>query len=245
MDLNYIDSFIKSKLQYFVDPNPYPTVFSNRINLLPVLMHTSTNRVIGVAKYYSSVEGLMDHNISDRSSLCTPNGFEDFDIENYKTWIVRYDKSKSNWITDFDLKNDEEINYFILMNQKLKMLDILVDTVCNQNGRLVYRLPYDQQLLLGKLSEIKIITDNNITTDELNEYPIISSYAKFRNITLSEAVNEMKFKIQNDFTYLSEVEYIRLKYTKIIREETDLTNLKNIGEELKNELYGYSRFGVL
>ena len=131
------------------------------------------------------------------------------------------------------------------MQQKINLVDIITDSVCMQKSRATYKLPYEHILLVGKLHEIEKITSSNIISDQLNEYPITSSYAKFRNIEFKDAVAEIQFQLQHDFTYISELEYLRLKYTKIVRDETNIENLKNILEDFKNEIYGYSRFDTL
>lgn len=239
-----VDSIIESHRKNFMSQS-YMVPITGRSEPVPVLMHTGTGRILGVAKFYLSVEGLLNYDISDRNTLGTPNNLCEIAVENFKTWTVRYNKSKDYWNVDLSFKDSDEVNYFILMNQKLKMMDIINEIIFNQSARLVYKLPYEHAVAAGRLDEINKILTNNIQSDDLNQYPFVSSYAKFRQIEFREAVNELHFKIQNDSTYLSEVEFVRMKYTKLVREQKDLSNFDSICNELMNELYGYSRFGVL
>jgi hypothetical protein len=245
MDTQEIDSIIESQSKYFIKNRHSPIRIDANAGLIPILMHTASSRIIGISSYHLSIEGLLDHNTSERSSFNTKTLTSNLAVSDHKLWTVQLDRIKEQWRVDLNFNSVDEVNYFILMNQKLKLVDIITDSVCMQKSRSTYKMPYEHVLLIGKLHEIEKITSNNITSDELNEYPIVSSYAKFRNISFETAVTEIQFQIKHDFTYISELEYLRLKYTKIVRDETSIENLKNILDDFKNEVYGYSRFDTL
>ena len=199
-------------LNTFVPPQVIQ--ISPRIGPIPVLMHTSSQRIIGIAKFFMSVESLLDHNTTERNSLSTVNPSEEYIIETNKMWLIRHDKSKECWKKDLNVTHDQ-VEYFTVLNQKLEMLDILNNYILYSTLRLANKTPYEQLVLTGRLNEINSIKLNSISSDAVHEYPLISSYASFRDISLLDAVNEIEFKIQNDFAHISELENLRLRYSKI------------------------------
>ena len=58
------------------------------------------------------------------------------------------------------------------MNEKLKTIDAVNDILCIQKARLVYKLPYEQNILIGKLYEVDKIISNNVQTFPFVEKPI-------------------------------------------------------------------------
>jgi len=245
MEMYEIDAIVDKHKNNFVDNQNYMVHISDCHGVIPILMHTASSRVIGVAKSFLSIQSLLDHNTSERFSFGSPRQNTDFNVPNFKIWTVKYDRSKETWGVDLNFSGTEQIDYLIFMNQKLKLIDSINNTICNNQARLTHKLPYEQYMLIGKLDEINKIITNNIQEDSLNNYPLVSAYARDRNISLQDATKELSFQIKNDFTHLSELEYLRLKYSRIVREETDMSNFRTIEHDLMNELYGYSRFGVL
>jgi hypothetical protein len=245
MDIKDIDSIIESQSKYFIQTKFSTIRVDGSTGLIPVLLHTASSRIIGVSQYHLAIEGLLDHNTSERNSFNSKTPAQNLVISEGKLWTVQLDKIKEQWKLNLNFNGVEEIQYFILMNQKLKLIDIITDSICMQKARSVYKLPYEQHLMIGKMYEVEKITNKNIMSDEFNEYPIVSSYARFRGIDFQNAVTEIQFQLKHDFTYLSEIEFVRLKYTKIVRDENSIENLKNIFDDFRNEIHGYSRFDTL
>ena len=244
MEIQYIEKIVEENRKHFVNTWSQNVQLHGNFGMVAILMDSS-HRLIGIAHNYITVESLLNHKTAERSSFACRNAQENMFVNSDFMWTVKYNKVKETWEQDLNFKDDSEVNYFILMNEKLKTIDAVNDILCIQKARLVYKLPYEQNILIGKLYEVDKIISNNVQTDELNEYPIVSAYAKFRNITISEAANEIQFKLKHDFSYLGELEYNRLKYTDMIVKTSEIKDLKEIISDLHNVTYGYSRFGIV
>jgi hypothetical protein len=244
MDKHIIEKIYTECKPHFVDHNIQRIHIHPKFGLIPLLIDTASNRIIGSSRYYLSIESMLNHNTTERNSFHSQNISDNLFVDSCKLWTVRFNKFKECWDVDYNFSSEEEILKYIFMNQQLKAIDIVNDTICVNKARVTYKLPYEQYIFAGKVAEVKEILSNKIEHDPLNQYPITNAYAKYRNISLIEAANEYDFHLRNEFVYLGELEYVRLRYSEMISKETNFSNLNKIMEELRNEMYGYSRFGV-
>lgn len=246
MQLNQIQQIYNECVPYFIEQEIRQVPINARAGLVPLLLDSSSLRIFGCSKYYNSVESLMDHTTAERSSFIVNGSSKAVDlvVDSDKLWTVKFDKSEEMWKLDYNFLDEDDVKKHILVNQKLKCIDSINDGVCLQKSRITHRVPYEQILLIGKIDEVEKILSNNIVDDMYNDYPITSSYAKHKGVSLQEAATQLNFKIKDDFAYLAELESIRLKYTDIIVKTKNLESLKSIIFDFGNEMYGYSRFGI-
>jgi hypothetical protein len=244
MDKHIIEKIYTECKPHFVDHNIQRIHVHPQSGLVPLLIDSGSNRIIGSSRYYLSIESMLNHNTIERNSFHTKNISDNLFVDSDKIWTIKFNKFKDCWEADYNFSSEDSVFRYIFMNQQLKAIDIVNDIVCVHKARVTYKLPYEQYIFAGKVAEVKEILSNNIENDPLNHYPITNAYARYRNISLIEAANEYDFHLKNEFVYLGELEYVRLRYSEMISKETDFSNLNKIMEDLHNEMYGYSRFGV-
>jgi len=199
-------------------------------------------RLIAVAKNQLSVKDVctIDKFIGKGLSTWEMKKTPSFSFKAHESWKFRLDINGLNWVEDYQFNSIEELDNIILINQKVFYLDKVYDFL---NSWYSISVPPDfqQNIYFMKYLEVKNIIENNIIVDETGEYPHTSKYAELKNISLQQSAKEIKFQYDNISNMVSDAEFIRLKYKKLIVNETDIKKLNAHYEDLLTifEKYGH------
>jgi hypothetical protein len=209
------------------------------IDSCPILLHDGSFRLIGVGGDMTTLETQMTLNTVSRTNFRTSQVQNPFriNIDNDKVWLVKYDSSTSSWVKDYNFSSEEEVKEYIFLNQKF----LLTDRVNIMLTNLFVKTPYQILLMTARIGEIQQIRTKGIKEDKLNEYPLLSAYARSYDLDLETALEKVEFRIKCDTSLMSEIEYLRMKYTELISKETKLENLKSISEQFVDETFNYCK----
>jgi len=102
----------------------------------------------------------------------------------------------------------------------------------------------DQQasIYMAKYLEAKEFLKLGLTEDDDCEYPYVTAYARLRNITPVESATLIKLQYNIKNSFLAEQENLRIKYTHLLLEQTDLKSLNNVFEKFLTE---YDKYGSI
>ena len=130
------------------------------------------------------------------------------------------------WEEDLQFHSTDELYELILANQKVACLDVLHDKIEYSRDQTIKSFLAQDFIYHSKYIEAKEILEKNIEEDTLFEFPFATSYAKLKNISLQESAKLIKLQYEFQAYEFAESENLRLKYKKLIIEETDIKNLK-------------------
>ena len=97
-----------------------------------------------------------------------------------------------------------------------------------------------KNIYFSKYIEAKYIIENNIEADPLLQYPFTTGYAELHDLTLQESAKRIMFQHDTMASRLAETENFRLKYSYIVRDNNDITQLKSILNAFMTESTQYS-----
>lgn len=144
------------------------------------------------------------------------------------------------WRENLNLNSEEELYKFILVNQKVELLDLINFKIDSYRDYYAKVSSLQNHIYILKYNESEKILKNNIKEDTEICYPFTSGYSKIMNIPLQEAARQIKFQHENEISVLSETENSRIHYTNIVRKEKDITKLKSILQSFIKESVIYS-----
>ena len=207
------------------------------------LLMNEDDRLIGISKIPMTVKSLCDfrHYATYTFFMIKQDNY-DILVEKNKSWKFSQDLNNNVWNTSTPINSIEELKNYVLLNQKINLLD-RIHTIIEQHRSEWSKLFEAQSTIyISKYLEAKEILEKDITEDVLMEYPYVSGYANTKDISLTQAAKEVVLQYQIQSGFLSESENIRIKYTNIVRKETDITNLIPILKDFQTQSY---MFGFL
>ena len=236
---NDINDYYDSVKPYFITQNEYKVSMDDNWHRTNLLMNNE-GRIIGISKIPMTVRSLCGIKYYAAYSFYLMNQ-EKYDwIEKNKCWKYSKDTNNRQWTTNHPIKSIESLKEYILMNQKVSLLDKIHDIIDFQRSEQCKLLVGQELIYTAKYLESKSILDNNLEKDDLLEYPFVSGYASSKGVSLEQAAKEIQLQYQVDKGFLSESENIRIRYTNLIRKETDIKNLQGLFQDFHDESYKYS-----
>ena len=215
------------------------TLNSQRIHSI---IDYETNRFLVLSKWASTIIALRSTlNSCPKFNIKIPTA-PNFDAAN--CWMY----TSNNWMStivpsQFPVLTNltvDKVYKFLLLQRKTNSLDAINDFISIERMSINKDLPYQSFIYQEKYSEAKQIIDNNISTDLDMNYPFVSSYAKLRDISLIDAAKDIVFQYKNIIYRNCESEEIRIKYSRLIIEETDLDKFPIIMDEFNKESQVYA-----
>jgi hypothetical protein len=206
------------------------------------LLFDNNNNLLAISKYYSTVKSLAVLNKKYCESFKYRNVPENFShiIKKNECWKYKLVHEEKIYSKKTHVNSVEELEDFILINQKSKCMDAIQDKINYAIKNETCESPIQQQIYFSKYLEAKEILKNNVVVDEFMQYPYTRGYSNINQITLQEAAKMILTQHEILSDCLSEFENIRLKYKKKILKETDLKNLNPILEQFYTEFDRYS-----
>ena len=154
--------------------------------------------------------------------------------------LQKLNNNKTLWEENLKFYSTDELYELMLANQKVACLDALHDKIEYSRARTIKSFLAQDFIYHSKYIEAKEILEKNIEEDTLWEFPFTTSYAKLKNISLQESAKLIKLQYEFQAYEFAESENLRLKYKKLIIEETDIKNLKTHVTSAIIEHDGYS-----
>lgn len=199
------------------------------------------NRLVAVSKHPASVKALIGFNnsIIYNYNFSKSEVAETHVVDADRCWTLKINEKYDHWEHNMKFFSEEELMEYILNNQKVAALDFMHDKIEFYRKEVNEHLPNQGTVYIRKYLEAKEILQKGIEKDDTLQYPLVSGYAKHKNTTVHEAANIIVLQYDMESSFLAESENIRIKYTDIIREETDIKRLKEIVQDFYTEHYFY------
>lgn len=236
---NEIEDYYNSVKPYFMTQNEYKVSMDDNWHHTNLLMNNE-GRIMGISKIPMTVRSLCGIKYYTSYSFYLMNQEKYGWIEKNKCWKFSKDTNNRKWSTNLPIKSIESLKEYILMNQKVSLLDRIHDIIDFQRSEHCKVLLGQELIYTAKYLESKCILDNNLEKDELLEFPFVSGYATSKDISLQQAAKEIQLQYQIQKGFLSESENIRIRYTNLIRKENDIKNFQSIFQDFHDESYKYS-----
>lgn len=232
-----IDDYYDSLTEYFLDQNKYSVKLADDWLRTSSLMDYK-RRLVYIAKEPMTVRSLANENCKAIYSFFTKaDANYEIWVEKKKCWLWLKDINVGQWVRNTNISNFEELYYYILMNQKGSLMDKIHDQVNYYRNCHTKTLDGQDYLYALKYIEAKEIISKGIVQDDFMNYPFTKTYAELKNISLNQAAKEILMQNEIERDFLAESEFLRMKYTNIIRKETDIKNLKKILVDFETENY--------
>ena len=237
---NVIDEYYDSVYKYFIAKNQDKIIMSDNW-LKANCLFNHENRLIGIAKSPMTVKSLADfRHYPSYSFFMLKQENYDIWVEKNKSWKFSHDVNNKVWVTSTPIQSINDLKDYILLNQKINLLDRILGILDQYRSEWVKLLEGQSAIYVCKYLEAKDILSKNITEDSLMEYPFVTGYAKTKDISLTQSAKEIVLQYQIQSGFLSETESIRIKYTNIVRKEQDIKRLITILEDFQTESYRFS-----
>lgn len=205
-------------------------------------------RLIAISKHKISCKSMeiMDKHYRPTLSVVETVGSiinwkdQNISVVRAECWKLKLNNNKTLWEENLKFYSTDELYELMLANQKVACLDALHDKIEYSRARTIKSFLAQDFIYHSKYIEAKEILEKNIEEDTLWEFPFTTSYAKLKNISLQESAKLIKLQYEFQAYEFAESENLRLKYKKLIIEETDIKNLKTHVTSAIIEHDGYS-----
>ena len=127
------------------------------------------------------------------------------------------------------------------MIEKGAALDTMNGNINHYRRTVLNAIVYQDVIYDLKYREAKEIVEKNIDSDEDNNWPFVSDYAKIMNIDLQTASKEIVLQHKFFKSFLLNTERLRIKFKKIIQDCSDITKIKSIVSQFKAESIVYAK----
>jgi hypothetical protein len=199
-------------------------------------------RIIGVSDNPMSISSLQDQNSYRRYSYFiskTAKYPDDYKVtfNRKRCWEIFKNINTMKWEKNLDIKSLEELYYYIFMNEKVYLMDVIHSQLEHNRKKLIERLKGQEVIYISKYLEAKEIIDNDINEDKTLKYPYVSGYANIKEISLKESAKQVLLQHEIENGYLAETENLRIVFTDKLRKEKDIKNLKSILNDFNSHLY--------
>ncbi len=236
-----IIEYYKDNRKYFLVDNNYGFTISKNNPPVGILVAVPKIRLLGIPRYQETLDALRTFNTDTRYTFYQPDQ-QELKVNMQYCWTVVFNKNKKQWVYDHNLPTYEDVEYYTLIAQKIFLLDTINNEIEIQTYEYNKRMPYQNYLNFHKYREACRILEMGLESDDMLQYPSVSLYARELGISIQHAAKEIKFKIDCDISFLSEIDAMRKKYEILVQNETDYRKLPNILSEFQNQHSSYSIF---
>jgi hypothetical protein len=236
-------------LQYYSKLSEHFIDKSNNIINLKTLgkffcLISPTNRLVSICSHPMTSRSLGRFTLNYSQNVIRPYHADLFLIKN-QSWKIQTNNDamgfvKILWTENLNFESTDVLHELILLNQKSALLDEIhmkIDYYRSTGSKFLYG---QEQIYFFKYIEAKEIIENNIVVDTMMKYPFTTGYCEIMDISLQEAAKQIMFQHENECAMLSGTENLRIRYTNIVRNETDITKLQSILENFNKEHILYS-----
>lgn len=198
------------------------------------------SRLVGVSVYPEVCRAMADIKYTFATGFHVNNiKQKNFVFDRRTAWLLA--RNNQQWFIDTNFKDYDELYRYVLMNQKMALLDKVYKYIDSYRRQTANHLDKQDVIYLSKYLEAKEIIERNIESDDICTYPLTQGYADIYGLSLLEAAKVIYFKHENVVSMMSENENLRLRYTKIIREITDVDQITKVYHTFKSETTKYGK----
>ena len=201
------------------------------------ISNSSTRQIIHLTSQLYSARTLLNQmfgslRISMHHSSDVP---ADFDTDRPWSFICDH---YARIVANGQNSNKDDAKYRLL-SEKYWALECLMQTIYRLQIRSMQgELPMQTQVYSCKAEQARKVLDGKST--EFQDTYYIHSYSQLHGISLEQAAAEIVFKNEELDIFLYQIDVLRMKYQKRIREETDEANLPLIINEFNHECNTYA-----
>jgi hypothetical protein len=240
-----IDELYRSLEHKLVSRNNYPVRVNRSSPPMGILVTASPDfRILGIPRFQETLDALKDFNNDVRLTFNYRMDQPEFEFSMQHCWKVKFVRAKSIWLVDEKIPSEQDLMYYILMAEKIAVLDNINQHIYLQTFEFNRRMGFENVLNQYRYLQVTDILNKNIQQDLLMDYPAVTLYAKSKGISLHDAATEIKFNTDNDMTFLSEFSAMRVKYEQLVKKETTIDNLMDIQKQFENQNTGYATFNA-
>lgn len=234
-----IEEYYNSVLEHLIFKDDRVVDMSYRNTNINVLI--SAGRMLAISNYSASVKALAEFDKTNifTYQLVTMDKRPNLYFQKNKCWRLRVTEDGKEWHDSPNIESIEKLRYFITINQKAALLDIIHRRLDMSRRRATRAAAGQNNIYFAKYLEAKEIIDKGITEDPTCQFPYTSGYAEVSGIDIVEAAKKIKFQYETTAAFLAESENLRIKYTKIVKAEQELENLLGILNQYETESRKY------
>ncbi len=238
-----IDEFYDSLLEHFITPDDKLIDMSLNNKKSNVLVSFGdSKRILAVTDFSASVRTLLefDKQVVYSYIFDGMKGIQTAVFKKNKCWRMRISDDGYSWNDSPNIETHRQLYDYILINQKAALLDEIYKKINHFRTMIMRGTRSQQNVYFSKYMEAKEIVENNIEEDLFLKYPFTTGYADTTGISLREAADKVLFAHNNQMARLAENENMRIKFSDLVRKETDIKNLKGILDNFNSENYSYA-----
>lgn len=132
----------------------------------------------------------------------------------------------------------ELLETFQLLSMQCAAIDYIIGKISMIHKSYHYDLPLQDTIYNVKYEQAKRVLNGET---QMMEVPMIHRWADLRKITLKQAAKEIIFKFEDAAIKLMEADDLRLRYTHLIKAETDAMEIPSLCHNFDNENSVYSK----
>jgi len=202
--------------------------------ILNVIFHPENRRIL----YFNTNNDVVLTAVDSNNYLKSWSAIKKMRLEE----IINFQIEPWNYIADvsgsikYDPANyltEQDIQSYRLFNEKCYGFEFILDkTIYFYNSSFLKNIPVQNYIYSEKAKQAQLVLDGETNFTEIY---YVSSWAEIRNIDLKQAAKEILFKHENTNMLLFQIDMLRVKYTRFIKEEKEIENIGNLCLEFENE----------
>lgn len=205
-------------------------------------MITKNGRIVGVLKFTESAKALANEELYHTTTFWLKDSPQTVVFDKKVCWLYKANNRDCVWEKSLDFESIEELEGYIVDNQKCVVLDALYMYINSYRAYERLFLISQPTVYMAKYLEAKEIIDNNVVEDSTLKYPFTTGYADVVGISLQEAAKKIMFKYETRNAFLAESENFRIRITNDVKK---CKTLDEVLEVYNNFLSQKDRYGYL
>jgi len=219
-----------------------PVDFYKGPKQLHALIEVDSGRIVAASAWHATMLSLSNVVLNSNILWHTyVQGKIPQDFNNTRPWQCRWNINNDTFYLDDSALDYDKLYQYNLIVEKSAALDMI-------NFRLYYhrRFLWNDQLLQPTVYHMKYLSARDYLSQtkpvtDPQHWPLVYDYAEFAGLDLDTAANEIVFQYRLWETRISNTESIRLKFTKLVSECTDILEISKIVQSFQNENDLYAR----
>jgi hypothetical protein len=237
-----INEYYDSVQEHFVSEGDTLIDMSLNNRKTNALVSIGDKRILAVTTFSASVRTISDFDKQVVYSYIFDGmkGIQSNVFSKNKCWRMRITDDGYGWNDSPNIETYKQLADYILINQKAELLDQIYKPINHFRTMIMRGTRSQQNVYFAKYLEAKDIVENDIEEDLFLKYPFTTGYADTIGVDLLEAAKRIMLQHNTQMSRLAENENLRIRYSNMIKSETDISNLKEILTSFHSENYSYA-----
>jgi len=157
--------------------------------------------------------------------------------ENYPKWT--WDKKERIFVkTEKGVLTDKLRSKSCLAASKHRAITTIINSLSIVRNKTVTGVRFQEEIIYpAKRLQAQKFKDDNYQEDSLEQYPYVTQYADFANLSLKQAADDILFKSDLGDQTLINTELLRLKYFKKVRGASTPDQVDSITKEFLGDCF--------